>query len=177
MTAGWLFSLSSLLILEVSCTGQAVISEFNVVADSLDLREGRGLVSKNVEAAIEQLEAISSTTTNTTAAAFAFEQLAQIFERGELTERGRDLDRAFGYYKNAAELGLASAQSVLSFAYATGSFNVEKDEASSILNAYFAGLDGDALAAMTLGYRHLHGLGVPKRFVRIVVLVIGFSCR
>jgi SEL1 protein len=36
------------------------------------------------------------------------------------------------------------------------------DNDQSILYTTFAGISGDTVAEMTLGYRYLHGIGVPK---------------
>ncbi|KAF5835281.1 hypothetical protein DUNSADRAFT_7606, partial [Dunaliella salina] len=38
----------------------------------------------------------------------------------------------------------------------------EADENAATLHFYFGALGGDALSRMALGYRHLHGVGVPK---------------
>ena len=40
--------------------------------------------------------------------------------------------------------------------------HIQADEEQAILHFYFAAKSGDNTARMALGYRHMHGIGVPK---------------
>lgn len=72
-----------------------------------------------------------------------------------------NFEKAIESFRKAAESGYADAQFNLGFLLSLG-FGGEKDEAEAITNYYFASTGGSHEASLALGYRHLHGYGVPR---------------
>ena len=61
-------------------------------------------------------------------------------------------------------IGNATAQEMIGFMYATGiGHAVERDQAQALLYHTFAAHGGDTAAEMTLGYRHLLGIGTEQK--------------
>ncbi|KAI9275795.1 hypothetical protein BDA99DRAFT_496467 [Phascolomyces articulosus] len=76
----------------------------------------------------------------------------------------RNYPAAFEYYSELASVGNATAQQMVGFMYATGVGNVvERDQAQALLYHTFAAHGGDTAAEMTLGYRHLLGIGTEQK--------------
>jgi TPR repeat protein len=73
-----------------------------------------------------------------------------------------DVNEALKYYTAAADEGHAAAQSALAHMYDTGIGGVEPDPAKATLYHYFASTGGNVASLMALGYKHMHGIGVPK---------------
>jgi len=76
----------------------------------------------------------------------------------------RNFTRAFEWYQEMARLnGNSTAHNMLGFMYATGIGGVvPKDQAKALLYNTFAADAGNSASAMTVGYRHLTGIGVPQ---------------
>ncbi|KAJ1947829.1 ERAD-associated protein, partial [Linderina macrospora] len=73
---------------------------------------------------------------------------------------GVDLPKAFAHYQQLSEIsGNATAQYMLGFFYATALGGVEQSNSMSLLYNRFAALQGYMPAEMTLGFRHLAGIG------------------
>ena len=75
------------------------------------------------------------------------------------------MSEGFGYLIRAANSGHVKSQHKLSVAYATGVFGaalVPMDASKAILLEYMSALGGSPEAAMGMGYRYLHGIGVPE---------------
>ncbi len=77
---------------------------------------------------------------------------------------GVNHSRGLAHLQAAAALGDAPAQAWLALLHANGLVSPDgtPDEAKSILHAYFGALGSSTSAKMMMGYRHLHGLGVPQ---------------
>lgn len=76
----------------------------------------------------------------------------------------RDYKTAYKYYMDLAAVGNATAQEMIGFMYATGiGHAVERDQAQALLYHTFAAHGGDTAAEMTLGYRHLLGIGTEQK--------------
>lgn len=110
-------------------------------------------------------------------------QIANSSHTGALRELGKAFQHGLGaspdqalstrFYAAAAALGDPTSQSLLasrlSFGLADPSAfsgaSLEQfgapDEGAALTHYYFAAAAGDAAARMALGYRHLHGIGVP----------------
>ncbi|KAL6764024.1 hypothetical protein V8C86DRAFT_2480771 [Haematococcus lacustris] len=102
----------------------------------------------------------------------ALRELAKVAMEGWGCQQ--DAQLALELFRRAAALGEPEAQGQMAMRYALGlqyqdswdeagivQFG-EPDEDAALLHYFFAASGGDALARMALGYRHLHGLGVPK---------------
>ncbi|KAI9228282.1 MAG: hypothetical protein DHS80DRAFT_30932 [Piptocephalis tieghemiana] len=75
----------------------------------------------------------------------------------------RDFEKAFHYYKRLADdMGNATAQHRLGVMYSFGLGPAEHDQGRSLLYYTFAAAGGDQQAQMTLSYKYLYGIGVPK---------------
>ncbi|KAI9599526.1 hypothetical protein BDF19DRAFT_381633 [Syncephalis fuscata] len=91
-----------------------------------------------------------------------------LFLLGELYFHGlyakeRNFTSALDYYEQLADLnGNATAQQRTGFIYSIGLGQTVADPRKALLYTTFAGVGGDTVAEMTLGYRYLYGLGVPK---------------
>ncbi|RKP26333.1 hypothetical protein SYNPS1DRAFT_14339, partial [Syncephalis pseudoplumigaleata] len=111
-----------------------------------------------VEEAIQLLEQASK----------QYHHADSLFLLGELYFHGlyakqRDFTQALGYYEQLSELtGNATAQQRAGFIYSIGLGRTRADPRKSLLYTTFAGIGGDTVAEMTLGYRYLYGIGVPK---------------
>ncbi|KAI9316211.1 hypothetical protein BX666DRAFT_1859377, partial [Dichotomocladium elegans] len=76
----------------------------------------------------------------------------------------RNYSAAFDYYRELAATGNATAQQMVGFVYATGIGHVvERDQAQALLYHTFAAHGGDTAAELTLGYRHLLGIGTEQK--------------
>ena len=67
-------------------------------------------------------------------------------------------------FREAAELGNATAQFAVATMHAHGLGNAQRSEPLSILNMYYAALGGEVAAQMAMGYRYLYvrpGTGSP----------------
>ncbi|RIA90942.1 hypothetical protein C1645_737487 [Glomus cerebriforme] len=102
-------------------------------------------------------------------AAFDYNHNGALFTLGELNFHAmythpRNLTAALHYYRELANRsGNATAQQMIGFIYATGIGNVvQRDQGKALLYHTFAALGRDTAAEMTLGYRHLMGIGVPR---------------
>lgn len=95
----------------------------------------------------------------------------------------RDYKTAYKYYMDLAAVGNATAQEMIGFMYATGiGHAVERDQAQALLYHTFAAHGGDTAAEMTLGYRHLLGIGTEQKcedavyyYQRVAEKGIGYS--
>eukprot|EP01047_Picozoa_sp_COSAG01_P021570 COSAG01_NODE_1255_length_11040_cov_67.549584_9_plen_385_part_00 len=76
--------------------------------------------------------------------------------------RSAEDDSAAKYYQLGADLGHAPSQSALAQMYDTGLGGLPKDGAKAMLYHYFASTGGSVSSLMALGYKHMHGIGVPK---------------
>lgn len=74
-----------------------------------------------------------------------------------------DLLRAVSLYNQSARLGNATAQFAVAVLYNNGILGFPHDEPIGMLNLYYAALGGEVAAQMAMGFRHLHGFGVPKK--------------
>ncbi|RGB40885.1 hypothetical protein C1646_636746 [Rhizophagus diaphanus] len=102
-------------------------------------------------------------------AAFEYNHNGALFTLGEINfyakyTHPRNLTAALYYYRELANRsGNATAQQMIGFMYATGIGNVVvRDQGKALLYHTFAALGRDTAAEMTLGYRHLMGIGVPR---------------
>lgn len=68
---------------------------------------------------------------------------------------------AVEYFNRSATFGESTAQMYLGFLYSIG-YGVPRDDALAVLNLYFASIADNIPAKLMLGYRHMHGFGVPK---------------
>ena len=73
-----------------------------------------------------------------------------------------DATKAEKWFRLAADHGNAQAQFGLGVLWSWGEGSLEKNEAAAVLHLHFAALSSYTAAEMALGYRHLHGIGVPK---------------
>jgi hypothetical protein len=95
-----------------------------------------------------------------------------LFEASDVLERAGMLGRnasavseSYDYLFRAAALGHPDAQHRLAAAYATGIYGgalVQVDAGRSLVLEYMAALGGHPEACMGMGYRYLHGIGVPE---------------
>ncbi|KAF9167603.1 ERAD-associated protein [Actinomortierella ambigua] len=95
--------------------------------------------------------------------------LANIYFNGQYKTQ-RDLTRAFDYYAALADRsGNATAQQMVGFMYSTGIGGaVERSEQRALLYTWFAASANDTAAQMTLGYKHLLGIGTTKSCERAI---------
>lgn len=91
----------------------------------------------------------------------AYEVGAYYESGGEDGGAGIDVESAFEWYSKAAANGHPEGQSALAFMHETG-IGAERDEAKATLYHYFASTGGSIASLMSLGYKHMYGLGVPK---------------
>jgi len=70
--------------------------------------------------------------------------------------------RAVELFQIGADTGDAMSQFVLGLLYSWGEGGLDKNEAAAVLHLHFAALSGHTGAEMSLGFRHLYGIGVPK---------------
>ncbi|CAG8433326.1 13061_t:CDS:10 [Ambispora gerdemannii] len=93
----------------------------------------------------------------------ALYSLADINFHAKYSHR-RNLTAAFEYYKIlATRSGNATAQQMVGFMYATGiGEKIQRDQAQSLIYHTFAAHGGDTASQMTLAYRYLMGIGVPR---------------
>ena len=73
----------------------------------------------------------------------------------------RDLAEAAGWYRRAAEQGLAEAQHNLAMCYAEGR-GVQQDDEEAVVWSRRAAEQGDALAQFSLALMYGMGRGVPQ---------------
>ena len=67
------------------------------------------------------------------------------------------------YAALADRSGNATAQQIVGFMYSTGLGNVvERDEAKAVLYTTFAALGNNTAAELTMGYKHMLGIGTAK---------------
>lgn len=82
------------------------------------------------------------------------------FELANLKEGSEALD----LYRKAAQEGHPGAQWSVAVASASPAYiDQTRNEDVAVLHEYFAALGEEPLAQMALGYRHLHGRGVPAK--------------
>lgn len=76
----------------------------------------------------------------------------------------RNLTRAKELFEEAAAVGEPDAQYNLAILYASteSSDDLRRNEALAVLHLYAASTAGHPGALMAMGYRHLHGYGVPQ---------------
>ncbi|KAJ1966428.1 ERAD-associated protein [Dipsacomyces acuminosporus] len=73
-----------------------------------------------------------------------------------------DLEAAFSHYQQLSDAsGNATAQYMLGFFYATALGGVEQSNSLSLLYNTFAAMQGYTPAEVTLGFKHLSGIGTP----------------
>ncbi|KAG0041722.1 ERAD-associated protein [Gryganskiella cystojenkinii] len=89
--------------------------------------------------------------------------LANIHFHGQYKAK-RDLHQAFDMYAALADRsGNATAQQMVGFMYSTGLGNVvERDEAKAVLYTTFAAFGNSTAAELTMGYKHMLGIGTAK---------------
>ncbi len=75
-----------------------------------------------------------------------------------------DLDLAILYFNESAAVGNSAAQHNLAVMHSLGLLNKDgmRDDSMAILYDYFSSSGNSVLAKMSLGYRHLMGINVPK---------------
>jgi len=86
---------------------------------------------------------------------------------GEMLLLGEDgslptVDDALPQLRQAADQGDPAAQMLLGILYSRGDIGKEPDEAAAVLYTHFSALAGHTRAELSLGYRHLYGIGVPQ---------------
>lgn len=92
----------------------------------------------------------------------ALNALGEMYMYAELSYNMDDnLLKARESFEAAANLGNPSAQHHLANMYHLG-LGVEQDTPKAVLFDYFSALGGSQRASMSLGYRHLYGVGVPE---------------
>mmetsp|Transcript_12326 Transcript_12326/g.26616 ORF Transcript_12326/g.26616 Transcript_12326/m.26616 type:complete len:777 (-) Transcript_12326:145-2475(-) len=102
----------------------------------------------------------------------ALRELAKAFRDGFGVEQHHVL--SLELFRRASNLGDPEAQGQMGMRYALGlqeasswdesgikSFG-QPDEESAMLHYYYGAVGGDDFSRMALGYRHMHGIGVPK---------------
>ncbi|CAG8554689.1 351_t:CDS:10, partial [Diversispora eburnea] len=102
-------------------------------------------------------------------AAFEYGHDDSLFTLGEINfyakyNHPRNLSAAFHYYRKLTDRsGNSTAQQMVGFMYATGIGNVvPRDQGKALLYHTFAALGHDTASEMTLAYRYLSGIGVPR---------------
>lgn len=70
--------------------------------------------------------------------------------------------RAFDLFNRSAHLGNPDAHRILGTLYSTGLLGVRVDDVRALLHFRFAAMGENIGAAMSMGFRHLHGVGVTK---------------
>lgn len=96
----------------------------------------------------------------------ALYELSDMLEKAGCRSRNESaVHESFDYLFRAAAMGNTDAQHRLSAAYATGIYGgalVPVDAGRSLVLEYMAALGGNPEACMGMGYRYLHGIGVPE---------------
>ena len=90
-------------------------------------------------------------------------ELGKAYLYGDLAPR--NVTTAFEHFQLAADNGNSTAQHYLAFLYSLDLVHPPLDASATglaVLYDYFAAVAGHIGAKMTMGYRHLHGYGVPK---------------
>ena len=90
-------------------------------------------------------------------------ELAKAYLYGDLAPR--NLSTAFAHFQQAADAGNSTAQHYLAFLYSLRLAPVPAGASATglaVLYDYFAAVAGEVGAKMSMGYRHVHGYGVPK---------------
>ena len=77
--------------------------------------------------------------------------------------------QVFDYFNRSAHEGTSEAHRVLGMVYSLGLLGIDKDEVASLLHYHYAAASGHTQAAMAMGFRHLHGIGVTKSCARAVL--------
>eukprot|EP01083_Nonionella_stella_P175662 612425_1 len=90
----------------------------------------------------------------------ALNALGEIYLRGEFGSV-QSTTQALDYFSIGADLGDAVSQHNLAVMYA-GGIGVERDPAKALLYDFFASSGKSVEAYMSMGYRHMFGIGVPK---------------
>ena len=96
----------------------------------------------------------------------ALYELSDVLEKTASRSRNASaVSESFDYLFRAAALGNTEAQHRLSAAYATGIYGgalVPVDAGRSLVLEYMSALGGNPEANMGMGYRYMHGIGVPE---------------
>lgn len=75
----------------------------------------------------------------------------------------QDIDKAFELYQFLAdEFGAPEAQQKLGFIYSIGLGSASRDQGKALLYLSFASMNNDISAQMSLGYKHLYGIGTER---------------
>jgi len=81
----------------------------------------------------------------------------------------QDIDKAMKYFDKAITLGYLPSMHTKAFLLATGFGGRPKDEKEAIKLEEHAALAGFFQSSMVMGYRYLHGKGVPKDCERALI--------
>ena len=90
-------------------------------------------------------------------------ELGKAYLYGDLAPR--NVTTAFDHFQAAADSGNSTAQHYLAFLYSLRLVHPPANASTTgmaVLYDYFAAVAGHIGAKMTMGYRHMHGYGVPK---------------
>ena len=90
-------------------------------------------------------------------------ELGKAYLYGDLAPR--NVTTAFEHFQQAADSGNSTAQHYLAFLYSLRLVHPPAEASATglaVLHDYFAAVAGHIGAKLTMGYRHLHGYGVPK---------------
>jgi len=89
-------------------------------------------------------------------------KLADIYFYGYYSYK-QDIDKAFELYQFLAdEFGEPEAQQKLGFIYSIGLGSAPRDQGKALLYLSFASMNNDISAQMSLGYKHLYGIGTER---------------
>ena len=78
------------------------------------------------------------------------------------------ISTTFDYFNRSASFGNSKAHQILGLIHSMGLLSQPQSEVLSLLHYHFAASGGQSQAAMALGFRYLHGVGVSKNCSRAI---------
>ena len=81
------------------------------------------------------------------------------------------ISTTFDYFNRSASFGNSKAHQILGLIHSMGLLSQPQSEVLSLLHYHFAASGGQSQAAMALGFRYLHGVGVSKNCSRVLILL------
>eukprot|EP00475_Leptophrys_vorax_P044083 TRINITY_DN8701_c0_g1_i1.p1 TRINITY_DN8701_c0_g1~~TRINITY_DN8701_c0_g1_i1.p1 ORF type:complete len:744 (-),score=149.93 TRINITY_DN8701_c0_g1_i1:1333-3564(-) len=121
--------------------------------DQLKLSRKKALKDSRLKELRSELESV---------AGYAYNSLGEIhLYMEDQTLWKQNFSSVIELFEKAESLGSPDAQHNLAVLYSLG-IGVEQDTRKAVLYDYFASIGGSLRASLSLGYRHLKGLSVPK---------------